>query len=89
MAITYDGTNAVFDSVIYEDEVVTFREYLQEKAGEELKFDFKTCDDIHLAVLQLILAYKKSYDASYEFGDERKTYEMVLKGFIPSENYCN
>ncbi len=89
MAIAYDGLKANFSAVIYEDEVITLREYLQEKAGEEISFDFKSCDDIHLAVLQLVMAYKKNYSASYLFGDDRKTFELVLKGFVSSENYCN
>ena len=89
MAIAYDGSKANFSAVIYEDEVITLREYLQEKAGDEVQFDFKSCDDIHLAVLQLIMAYKKNYSASYDFGDDCKTFELVLKGFISSENNCN
>lgn len=89
MAIAYDGSNANFSAVIYEDEVITLREYLQEKAGDEVKFDFKSCDDIHLAVLQLVMAYKKNYSASYVFGEEYKTFELVLKGFEESENHCN
>ena len=89
MGIVYDGSNANFSAVIYEDEVITLREYLQEKAGEEISFNFKECEDIHLAVLQLIMAYKKSYSASYSFGEESKTFELVLKGFVVSENYCN
>lgn len=89
MAIAYDGSNANFSAVIYEDEVVTLREYLQEKAGDEINFDFKDCDDIHLAVLQLIMAYNKTYNANYIFGSKSKTFELVLKGFVNSENYCN
>ena len=89
MEIEYDGSTATFSAVIYEDEVITLREYLQEKAGTQISFDFKACDDIHLAVLQLIMAYKKSYTATYAFGDECKTFELVLKGFVLSENYCN
>ncbi len=89
MAIAYDGTTANFSAVIYEDEVITLREYLQEKAGKQISFDFKSCEDIHLAVLQLIMAYKKNYTATYAFGDECKTFELVLKGFVVSENYCN
>ena len=84
MAIEYDGSNANFSAVIYEDEVVTLREYLQDKAGEEVSFNFKECEDIHLAVLQLIMAYKKNYSASYSFGDESKTFELVLKVFVVS-----
>ena len=89
MAITYDGNSAIFTSVIYEDEVVTFRDYLQEKAGEEVKFIFNDCEDLHLAILQLIMAYKKNYSCVYEFGDTKKLFETVLKGFSTSENYCN
>jgi len=89
MAIAYDGSKANFSAVIYEDEVITLREYLQEKAGVEVQFDFKSCDDVHLAVLQLIMAYKKNYTASYDFGDDCKTFELVLKGFVSSENNCN
>ena len=89
MAIIYEGNEALFSSVIYEDDVVTLRDFLQEKAGDELKFNFKECDDIHLAILQLIMAYKKNYSCSYEFSDSKKLYETVLEGFDTSENHCN
>ncbi len=89
MGIIYEANVAKFSAVIYEDEVIPLREYLQEKASEEIKFDFKECDDIHLAVLQLIMAYKMNYSASYSFGEEVKTFELVLKGFVESENNCN
>ena len=89
MAITYEDNEATFESVIYEDEVITFRDFLQEKAGEEIVLKFSECEDIHLAVLQLIMAYKKNYGCSYEFGETKKLYETVLKGFDTSENHCN
>lgn len=89
MAITYEGNVATFESVIYEDEVVAFRDFLQEKAGEEITLKLSECEDIHLAVLQLVMAYKKNYDCSYEFGDEKKLFQKVLEGFEVSENYCN
>lgn len=89
MAITYENNTATFASVIYEDEVVAFRDFLQEKAGESLKMDFTECDDVHLAVLQLVMAYAKNYEIAYEFGNDKKLYETVLKGFDPSENHCN
>ena len=89
MSITYEKNEANFTSVIYEDEVVPFRDFLQEKAGEEISLNFKECDDIHLAVIQLIMAYKKNYNCSYEFGDEKKFFETVLKGFDASEDHCN
>ena len=89
MAITYEQTKAIFESVIYEDEVVAFRDYLQANAGENIELDFTSCEDIHLAILQLIMAYKKNYQCNYIFGDKEKIFETVLKGFNSSENYCN
>lgn len=89
MAITYEETKAIFESVIYEDEVVAFRDFLLSNAGENIEFDFSECEDIHLAILQLIMAYKKNYDCSYVFAEATKTFEIVLKGFDSSEDYCN
>ena len=89
MAITYEEKTATFESVIYEDEVVAFRDFLQGTAGDEVKLNFSECEDIHLAILQLIMAYKKNYSISYEFGDTQKLFQIVLEGFDTSENYCN
>ena len=89
MAITYENNKAIFESVIYEDELIAFRDFLQTHAGEELEFDYTQCDDIHLAILQLIMAYKKNYDCSYIFGETQKIFETVLRGFDTSEDYCN
>ncbi len=89
MAIAYEGNEAKFVSVIYEDEIPKFRDFLQDKAPEEVSLDFSECEDIHLAVLQHIMAYKKNYKCSYKFADEKKLFETVLKGFDTSENHCN
>ncbi len=89
MAITYDENTATFESIIYEDEVVAFRDFLQAKAGDKIKLKFKDCEDIHLAILQLIMAYKKNYEITYKFGDQTKLFETVLEGFDTSENHCN
>jgi len=88
MSITYEKNEAIFTSVIYEDEVVPFRDFLQEKSGEELELDFSECDDIHLAVIQLIMAYKKIYSCNYKFSNEKKLFQRVLEGFDTSENNC-
>ncbi|MDA3908631.1 MAG: hypothetical protein PF437_06040 [Sulfurimonas sp.] len=89
MAITYEKNTATFASVIYEDEVVSFRDFLQGSSPDELKLNFNECEDVHLAVLQLIMAYKKNYSVSYEFGDSKKLFQQVLEGFDTSENHCN
>lgn len=89
MSITYEDKSAKFVSVIYEDEVVAFRDFLQNAVGEEVELDFSECEDIHLALLQLIMAYKKIYSCSYKFDDSRKLFRVVLEGFDTSENNCN
>ncbi len=89
MAITYDGNKAIFEEIIYEDEVIPFRDFLQQKAGEEVVLDLEKCDDIHLAILQLVMAYKKNYECSYKFSEDVKLFQRVLEGFDTSENYCN
>ncbi|MFA6195671.1 MAG: hypothetical protein WC656_03390 [Sulfurimonas sp.] len=88
MAITYEENCATFTSVIYEDEVISFRDFLQNIAPDEVQCDFSECDDIHFAVLQLIMAYKKSYGCRYEFSEDTKLFEKVLKGFSVKEDNC-
>jgi len=78
-----------FESVIYENEVVALREYFQEVAPETLTLNFEACQDVHMAILQLILAYKKTYSCDYTFGENVTMYEKVLKGFDLSEDHCN
>ncbi len=89
MAITYEKNEATFNSVIYEDEVVSLRDFLQEQAPKEVQLNFTECEDIHLAILQLIMAYKKNYVCSYTFGENKKLFQTVLEGFDTSENHCS
>mgnify|MGYP006899564380 FL=1 len=89
MAITYENSEATFTSVIYEDEVVLFRDFLQEQAPNEVSLNFHECDDIHLAVIQLIMAYKKNYTCRYDFSENKKLFQIVLEGFDTSENHCS
>jgi len=89
MAITYENNEAIFNAVIYEDEVVSFRDFLQKSAGENIKFNLSECEDLHLAIIQLIMAYKKNYECTYIFGEKKKLFQIVLEGFDTSENHCN
>ncbi len=89
MSINYEKNEATFSAVIYEDEVVEFRDFLQANAGSDVKLNFSDCEDVHLAILQLIMAYKKNYAVEYSFGDENKLFKTVLKGFDTSENNCS
>lgn len=89
MAIFYDDGYITFTSVVYENEIVELRNFLQQKAPQKLLFDFTECDDVHLGVLQLLMAYKKVYECDFEVGVHSKAYIKVLQGFDTSENYCN
>ena len=87
MAISYDGANIAFEAVIYEDEVVSLREKLTEIAPAEVRFDMSDCDDLHLAIIQQILAYKKVYACNFIFSVTQKVYQKVLEGF--DQNDCD
>ena len=89
MAITMESNVVRFDAVVYEDEVPSLRDYLQEAAPEKVEFDFTACDDVHLAVLQVVLAYKKLYECDFRFGEEKKMFQMVLEGFDSVENHSS
>ena len=81
MAITSEGTNISLQAVIYEDEVLELRKKLMELAPEELSFDMSDCDDIHLAIIQQILAYKKLYNCTYIFSEKMTNYQKIIEGF--------
>jgi hypothetical protein len=88
MAILYDGNKVLFISESNEDDVVSFRDFLQREAGEELEFDFTEAQSVHFALLQLVMAYKKSYKCSYKFADDKKCFEKVLSGFDAGQENC-
>ena len=81
MAITSKGTKISLKAVIYEDEVLSLRKKLIKLAPEELVFNMNDCDDIHLAVIQQMLAYKKLYNCTYIFGDKMTNYQKIIEGF--------
>ena len=84
-----DDNTITFEGVVYEDVIADIREVMQNSAPDGLTFDFSMCDDLHLAVLQVLMAYKKLYTCSYDFGDKEKLYKMTLEGFNISENCCS
>lgn len=88
MGIEFRECGVMFHATVYEDEVALLREFLQTSSPERVMFDFSECDDIHLAVLQVVLAYAKHYSAEYRFGYEVKVYQKVCEGFIPEEENC-
>lgn len=88
MGIEFRDHGVMFSAMVYEDEVGALREFLQQASPECVMFDFSECDDIHLAVLQVVLAYAKKYSVEYRFGYEAKVYQKVCDGFIREEENC-
>ena len=81
MGILYNEDKIVFEAVIYEDEVISLREKLTGLSPEKVIFDLTNCNDIHLSVIQQMLAYKKLYECDFEFANSKKTFQMVIEGF--------
>lgn len=88
MSMSMENNTVTLSGVTYEDEIVVLRDFLQLSSPSEIIFDFSECDDVHLAVLQLILAYKKLYSAQYRFGEQEKLYQKVCEGFETTEVHC-
>ncbi|MDD2828698.1 MAG: hypothetical protein PHW18_03910 [Sulfuricurvum sp.] len=88
MSMVIENYQVTFSGVTYEDEIVPLRDYLQLSSPTSVLFDFSECDDIHLGILQLILAYKKLYNAEFLFGSYPKLYQRVCEGFELSETHC-
>ena len=87
MPIKSKGKKITLKAVIYEDEVLELREKLNTLAPDELVFDLKDCDDIHLSVIQQILAYKMLHGCSFKFSSTPKVYQKIIEGF--DSNKCN
>jgi hypothetical protein len=68
--------------------VSSLRDYFQEVAPQKILFDFSECDDIHLATLQMVLAYIKKYGGEYHFSSDIKMYQKICEGFEKSDEFC-
>ncbi|MDD4854446.1 MAG: hypothetical protein PHQ22_07155 [Sulfuricurvum sp.] len=88
MSMVMENYTVIFTGVTYEDEIAVLRDYLQLSSPEPILFDFSECDDVHLGILQLILAYKKLYAVQFRFGIYEKLYQKVCEGFEITEVHC-
>lgn len=81
MAITSKGKKITLKAVIYEDEVLELREQLNKLAPKEITFDLSDCDDVHLSIIQQMLAYKKLHSCTFKFSSTPKVYQKLIEGF--------
>lgn len=89
MGISCENDTVRFDGVVYEDTVSELRDYLQVRAPEAVRFDFSGCEDMHLAVVQVVLAYARLYPCDYRFAEASSAYRKVIEGFDPNEDHCS
>lgn len=82
MAVKFEDNSVVFSSIVYEDEVKNLRDFLQKNEPNVVKFDFSSCDDVHLSILQVVLAYKKMYDCNFVLPSNNLMYKKVIEGFV-------
>ncbi len=88
MGMEYSERRVVFSGMVYEDAIAQLRDFLQEQAPEAVTFDLEGCDDIHLGVLQLVLAYARTYEGTFLYPAEPRLFQKVCEGFDRSEGYC-
>jgi hypothetical protein len=79
--MTRSEGKVVFTGMVYEDAIAELRDFLQESAPSVVEFDLGGCDDIHLGVLQLILAYLKIYEGNLIYPEEPKVFVRLCEGF--------
>lgn len=88
MGIAFQDATITFGGVVYEDEVIALRDYLQERAPEPVIFDLSGCEDIHLAVVQVVLAYAKTYEGEFVYPQESRLFQKVCEGFEHTDQHC-
>lgn len=88
MGMECNENGVIFSGMVYEDAIVELRDFLQERAPEKMQFDLRGCDDIHLGVLQLVLAYVKIYEGVFVYPDEPRLFAKVCEGFERGERQC-
>lgn len=84
--VEYQESKVVFNGNVNENEVMALRTFLQQHKESMLTFDFANCNDVHTAVLQLILAFKLLYQSEFVFDAQYLPYRMAIEGFKADEN---
>jgi len=80
-AVTYDGSNAILNGNVFEDELVGLRSFIQENRDTTISFDLSSCNDMHTAIVQMLAAAKASRSCEFTFSDHTKPFAMAIEGF--------
>ncbi len=87
MAMTLTDDKVVFEKKVYENELVALKEHLAQH--QKLTIDMSACDDMHGAIVQLLLAHHAVFTSEFIFSDKNSTFKMAIEGFRNVENDCN
>jgi len=87
MAMTLSDDKVIFEKKVYENELEALKKHLAEH--HKLTIDASACDDMHGAIIQLILAHHSVYESEFIFNEKNSTFKMAIEGFRNVENDCN
>ncbi len=85
MAIEYNGNVAIFEGNVFEDELSDLRVFLQKNSHSGVSIDLKNCNDMHTAIIQILLSFKTLHECQFIFGDKSKPYAIAIDGFLLEE----
>lgn len=86
-AVIYDGSKAMLNGNVFEDELVGMRSFIQNNSDQLLSFDLSACNDMHTAIVQLLVAAKATKSCEFIFSDHTKPFVMAIEGFKVEEKY--
>jgi hypothetical protein len=87
MAMILSDDKVVFEKKVYENELEDLKKHLA--SHQKLSIDMSACDDMHGAIIQLILVHHAMFESDFIFNDKQSTFKMAIEGFRNVENDCN
>ena len=85
MAIEYSDNLALFEGNVFENELSELRIFLQKNSHSGVRIDLKNCNDMHTAIIQLLLSFKTLHECQFVFGDKNKSYAKAIDGLLLEE----
>lgn len=84
-AVVYEGNRAILNGNVFEDELVGLRSFIQENSDNAISFDLSACNDMHTAIVQLLVAAKATKTCEFTYTDKTKPFAMAIEGFKVEE----
>jgi len=78
--ITITDGVAKFEGLINDTDAAELRQKLSDAAPAALEFDFSECTDVHMAIAQILVAYRIKYGATIIPTSERRLFIELLEG---------